>query len=482
MWTLNWNGQQFAVTLQAVRIGSAPDNTIVLPDKQVSPHHATIWEAQDALLIRDEGSASGTFVNGTRVIAPFQLRAGDQIQIGSAILTPLVVGSPGTVPASAAPPRARSSFNPLLLISIIVGVLLVCLVVGGVLAVMTRQSPSSTLVSSASLSATPTQTTIPSSTPTSAATPTPKDTATNTATSVPTLTPLPSVTSTPATDTSVVFTDNFSSSCNLPKEDDADHTFECENGEYTMLMKTANYSWWRYYRDQYDDAVIEADARAVSGDAGANYGIAFRVASDGNSFYRFGITTDGHYSVDYFSRSTKWSALIPWTSSAALKTGAEKNQLKVITQGNQIAVYANDQFLDTITDATLSRGAVGFVTGSSNTNSKVTFDNLSISKINRTLTLPTPKPRPPTPTPLPAIPAGMGGVIVDNFCGFDVNIDVGGKFNSIPVGGRAYIYLPPGHYAVSATAGGKKLVCGGGGCGLDVTGGTYISYPYCAGQ
>jgi oligopeptide transport system substrate-binding protein len=84
------------------------------------------------------------------------------------------------------------------------------------------------------------------------------------------------------------------------------------------------------------------------------------------------------------------------------------------------------------------------------------------------------------PTPLPKLAPGQGGVIVDNFCGFDVTISIGGKITMIPTGGRAIISLAPGKFTVSANAPGHNLTCGGGGCGLTVMEGQYISYPYCA--
>jgi hypothetical protein len=327
----------------------------------------------------------------------------------------------------------------------------------------------------------PTATLSPTATPQPTATPRPTETFTPAPTATRTATPVPTATSTPATETSVVFNDDFSSSnCALSTVDAADHKYGCENGEYSMLSKAGNYTWWTYYRDQYDNAVIQVDARVPSGDAGVNYGIAFRISSDGNKFYRFNLTPDGRYSLYSYDRTSKWTSLIPYTASDAVKTGAAGNRLKVITQGEQIAVYVNDQFLDSVTDSTLTKGMVGFVIGTQNPNGQATFDNLTISKINRPLALPPPKARPPTPTPRPAIPPGMGGIVVDDFCGYEVYLDIVGKLYTIPVDGQVIIHLPPGHYPVSATAGGRKLMCGGGGCSLDVLEGQYIPYPYCA--
>jgi hypothetical protein len=244
-----------------------------------------------------------------------------------------------------------------------------------------------------------------------------------------------------------------------------------------MLSKSANSGWWQYYGDEYDNSVIEVDARAPSGEKGISYGIVFRVGKDGNSFYAFNLSTAGRYAVYYYSRTKGWTALIPYTSSDAVKPGAEKNRLKVAVQGEQIAVYVNDQFLDSVTDSTLAAGRIGVYVSTADANGKAAFGNLSISKINRPLALPAAKARPPTPTPAPTIPAGMGGLVIVNNFGYEVYLEVAGKRNTIPANSRIYIPLAPGHYPVSGTAAGKSLYCTSS-CSVDIQEGKYSSWTF----
>ncbi len=56
------------------------------------------------------------------------------------------------------------------------------------------------------------------------------------------------------------------------------------------------------------------------------------------------------------------------------------------------------------------------------------------------------------PTPMPKLAPGEGGVVVDNFCGFDVTITVGGKLSVVPQGGRVVLTLPAGKYSVRQCA------------------------------
>jgi cytochrome P450 / NADPH-cytochrome P450 reductase len=66
----------------ALRIGRAPDNDIVVSDPAVSSHHAELRNVAGAYRIVDLDSTNGTFVNGQRV-ADASLTEGDVVYIGS---------------------------------------------------------------------------------------------------------------------------------------------------------------------------------------------------------------------------------------------------------------------------------------------------------------------------------------------------------------------------------------------------------------
>lgn len=60
-------GQGGVLELPVVRIGSAPDNDVILRDRSVSRHHAELRLMPDGMLLRDLGSTNGTFVGQLRV-------------------------------------------------------------------------------------------------------------------------------------------------------------------------------------------------------------------------------------------------------------------------------------------------------------------------------------------------------------------------------------------------------------------------------
>jgi pSer/pThr/pTyr-binding forkhead associated (FHA) protein len=75
-------GETFPLGFEPVTIGRHAENRIVLADQEVSRHHAEILMRAGRWVIRDQGSANGTFVNGERIDEPRVLEAGDTIRLG----------------------------------------------------------------------------------------------------------------------------------------------------------------------------------------------------------------------------------------------------------------------------------------------------------------------------------------------------------------------------------------------------------------
>jgi sigma-B regulation protein RsbU (phosphoserine phosphatase) len=63
-------------------IGRSSRNDICISDPFASRLHAEIRRENDQVLLVDNGSANGTFVNGQRVTSPLQLHIGDVVRIG----------------------------------------------------------------------------------------------------------------------------------------------------------------------------------------------------------------------------------------------------------------------------------------------------------------------------------------------------------------------------------------------------------------
>lgn len=62
-------------------IGRSSNNDVVIMEQHVSRQHAVISYRDGVFLVNDLGSANGTFVNDSRIDAPFPLFAGDIIRL-----------------------------------------------------------------------------------------------------------------------------------------------------------------------------------------------------------------------------------------------------------------------------------------------------------------------------------------------------------------------------------------------------------------
>ncbi|PTQ70109.1 FHA domain-containing protein [Pseudomonas sp. GV071] len=84
-------------------IGQDSRNNLVLTDSDISPFHAEIRQDHGLYYLTDCGTAAGTFVNGDRVGARYQLRSEDKVRLGSLELT--VIDPAKSKPKPAAAPR-----------------------------------------------------------------------------------------------------------------------------------------------------------------------------------------------------------------------------------------------------------------------------------------------------------------------------------------------------------------------------------------
>jgi pSer/pThr/pTyr-binding forkhead associated (FHA) protein len=88
--------QAFPLEHRTATIGRHADNDIVLAGPTVSARHATIRRESVGVVLEDEGSLNGTFVNG-QLVQQHLLEPGDQIQVGPHLLVfvPPAAGAAG---------------------------------------------------------------------------------------------------------------------------------------------------------------------------------------------------------------------------------------------------------------------------------------------------------------------------------------------------------------------------------------------------
>ncbi len=153
-----------------------------------------------------------------------------------------------------------------------------------------------------------------------------------------------------------------------------------QDGEYFIEVYEPNWFVWTHPGGRFDDVVVEAEARLVSGSPDGHFGLLCRYRPP-DSFYYLAITADGYYAILRVENGepevlTGDGFLV----ASAIHTGGETNQIRAVCQGEQLSLYVNDVALATVTDAELQRGDVGLAAGSGPDSSiRVHFDNLVVT-------------------------------------------------------------------------------------------------------
>jgi len=93
------HGQSWNLDKDEIIIGRGPDCDVVVPDRQVSRHHARVLRTADGYVIEDLDSKNGTHLNGALIQRPMLLQDGDVIQVALALYLTFI-GTESTVPLS----------------------------------------------------------------------------------------------------------------------------------------------------------------------------------------------------------------------------------------------------------------------------------------------------------------------------------------------------------------------------------------------
>ena len=85
-WVL-WETRQIPLEPGENVLGRAPDAAVWIDAPGVSRHHARIRVEDSEALLEDLGSKNGTFLHGQPVTMPSPLNDGDEIRLGSVVIT-----------------------------------------------------------------------------------------------------------------------------------------------------------------------------------------------------------------------------------------------------------------------------------------------------------------------------------------------------------------------------------------------------------
>ncbi len=155
------------------------------------------------------------------------------------------------------------------------------------------------------------------------------------------------------------------------------------NGQYWMKVLQPNFETYAgnglYSSDFQAEVSAYSDTPTI-----ANYGLFFAYGGT-TGLYDFQLNPGtGQYALfrQIYVQSTPTPTftvvtIINWTSSTAILTGSQVNQLKVTRSGTTITLYANGVQLAQVNDSNLEAGNVGMDLSGSAANAEAFYDNFA---------------------------------------------------------------------------------------------------------
>ncbi|MBA2394523.1 MAG: hypothetical protein H0V70_17475 [Ktedonobacteraceae bacterium] len=110
----------------------------------------------------------------------------------------------------------------------------------------------------------------------------------------------------------------------------------------------------------------------------AQVGMLFQVDSTNKAYYFFSIGSDGSYKLALYNSSDQVNNLSSGTSPAITTGLGQSNQLSILAKNGSYYLYANGQYLTTVTNTSLSSGKIGLAVVNQNTPVDAEFSNAQV--------------------------------------------------------------------------------------------------------
>ena len=151
------------------------------------------------------------------------------------------------------------------------------------------------------------------------------------------------------------------------------------DGDYVVRAQERGIVMWGSLAKTFKDVTIEVDTLQVEAPANYNndFGVMCRMQSNGDG-YSFSISGDGFFAIQKATQDS-FVNLVEWTSSDIIHQGFAENHLKVVCDGNYLALYVNNTLLAEVEDDQFSRGDVSLTATTYELEvTEIHFDNLII--------------------------------------------------------------------------------------------------------
>jgi len=129
----------------------------------------------------------------------------------------------------------------------------------------------------------------------------------------------------------------------------------------------------------FSNFTLQVQMTILSGEYG---GIIFRADNQNSKFYLLQISSNNSYQLfKYISNNADNASTLMTSYSSIIKGQNQPNLLTLIARGNQLTLFVNKQYIDTVSDNTYKAGMIGLVAYDKSTFSEAAFSNLQIWKL-----------------------------------------------------------------------------------------------------
>jgi len=188
----------------------------------------------------------------------------------------------------------------------------------------------------------------------------------------------------PCNDGGALFADNFNGDqmCGWVEYNRGGAVSVVEDGAMKISTSSPGEIWWTNPNRNFDDVIIDVNARQLSGANDNAYGVICRYQDEEN-FYLFLISGDGYYVVGKYKSGedrviylTEEGQYIP---SEIINQGQATNNIQASCVGSELSLSVNGVPLLTVTDTDFSSGDIGLAVSTLQQGTvEINFDDLQV--------------------------------------------------------------------------------------------------------
>lgn len=185
-------------------------------------------------------------------------------------------------------------------------------------------------------------------------------------------------------DAGVLFQDDFSGeqACGWALYNRGGAVAEIEEGVLRISTSQPGQIWWTNPGRSFDDMIVTAQARQMSGPNDNAYGVMCRYQNEEN-FYVFLISGDGFYAIGKYQSGNDQVVYLSgegqYQFSDIINQGAATNEIRASCIGNELSLTVNGLPLTTVSDPTFVTGDIGLGVSTLQPGTAVVqFDNVRV--------------------------------------------------------------------------------------------------------